>query len=170
LDAEGYEQVMLLVKNQVTKTEDSEREEGVSFADLRRSVTDTVVKQTSRLVVNKVEEQVKDEGVSFADLRNSVHDTEIKQQSRLIVKNEVATIEPEEGTSFADIRDSLTEKTIKQKKNELKTLPEVVEKAVPAPTVGKNINKDTIRPSHIKSEHILYKLSGYLKDLIGEEK
>jgi hypothetical protein len=32
------------------------------------------------------------------------------------------------------------------------------------------INKDTIRPSHIQDESILYKTSGYLKDLIGEGK
>lgn len=140
MDAEGYEQVMLLVKNQVTKSE-----------------------------------PVKDEGVSFADVRNSATETSVKQQSKLVVKNEkrvepIPEIPAEEGMSFADIRASLTEKTVKQKKNELKMPPKVIEKAVPAPTIDKNINKDTIRPSHIKSEHILYKSSGYLKDLIGEEK
>jgi hypothetical protein len=32
------------------------------------------------------------------------------------------------------------------------------------------INKDTIRPSHIEDKNIIYKPSGYLKDLIGEGK
>jgi hypothetical protein len=93
----------------------------------------------------------------------------------LFVKNQVQVIKAEEpakdeGTTFADLRNSLTEKTVKEKKNQFKAPAKVLEQPTPAPTVSENINKDTIRPSHIKSEHILYKSSGYLKDLIGEEK
>lgn len=132
---------MLLVKNQVTKVEDSDR----------------------------------DEGTSFADLRNSIKETSVKQQSKLVVKNEkhaedIVELPKEEGESFADLRASLTEKVVKEKKNQLKIPINVPVLALPLLTESKNINKDTIRPSHIKSETILYKSSGYLRDLIGEEK